>query len=49
MIAGKKIIEIKIMPEKKIIENIKFLNINLNVILNQIFFVFYLKLESWNF
>ena len=34
---------------KKIIENIKFLNINLNVILNQIFFVFYLKLESWNF
>jgi len=49
MSAGKKIIEIKIMPEKKIIENIKFLNIILNVILNQIFFVFYLKLESWNF
>ena len=49
MSAGKKIIEIKIMPEKKIIENIKFLNINLNVILNQIFFVFYLKSESLNF
>jgi hypothetical protein len=42
-------IDIKIIPKKKIIENIKFLNIILNVILNQIFFVFYLKSESLNF
>jgi len=39
--AGRNIIEIKIIPEKKIEENKKFLNIILNVILIQKAFVFY--------
>mgnify|MGYP001348476069 CR=1 FL=1 len=46
---GKKIIDIKMIPEKKIIENILLLNINLNVTLNQKFFVFYLKSEFLSF
>ena len=41
--AGKKIIDITIIPKKKTIEKIKFLNIIFNVTLNQIFFVFYPK------
>ena len=40
---GKNITDIIIIPEKKIIENIIFFNIILNVTLNQIFFVVYLK------
>ena len=38
---GRNISDIKIIPEKKITENIRFLNIDLNVILIQIPFVFY--------
>ena len=39
--AGRNTIEIKIIPEKKKVENMKFLNIMLNVILIQKAFVFY--------
>ncbi len=45
---GKKIIDIKMIPEKKIIENILLLNISFNVTLNQIFFVFCSKSEFLN-
>ena len=38
---GKNAIEIKIIPEKKIVENVKFLNIIINLILVQIAFVFF--------